>query len=93
LSWIWNNSQNLTFTKQAAVLWGYPLIKTAVYLEKADVPGTKIIKPGYPFPGNPAISQRPVAFRPRLTTGLAFSFLGKNANQLKNICQVFSEIN
>jgi hypothetical protein len=30
-------------------------------------------KPRHPFPGNPAISMRPVAFRPRLTAGLAFS--------------------
>jgi hypothetical protein len=26
------------------------------------------------FPGNPAISLRPVAFRPRLTAGLAFFY-------------------
>jgi hypothetical protein len=31
------------------------------------------IKAGLPLLGNPAISLRPVAFRPRLATGLAFS--------------------
>jgi hypothetical protein len=41
-------------------------------------------KTGLPLPGNPAFSWRPVAFRPRLATGLAFywEFNGKQNLEL-----------
>jgi len=52
------------------------LFEVTVCLEKLEVPPNK--KATLPLPGNPASSLKPVAFRSRLATGLAFSkFIGK----------------
>jgi hypothetical protein len=40
---------------------------------EARLTGPEKKKPNCLLPGNPAISSRPVAFRPRLAAGLAFS--------------------
>ena len=34
---------------------------------------SELKKPGYPKKGNPAVSKRPVVFRPCFATGLAFT--------------------
>jgi len=50
---------------------------------------------GLPFPGNPAISMRPVAFRPRLAAGLAIiaDKLCKNYSKLSDALSVWNLAN
>jgi hypothetical protein len=57
-------------------------IPTRLTLAKANK------KPSRLLPGNPAISLRPVAFRPRLATGLALS-VGHIISKMPYSCQVF----
>jgi hypothetical protein len=59
-----------------------------LFLLGPQVMGPARKKPRRLFPGNPAISSRPVAFRPRLSTGLAFS-IEIQISTMPVPCQVF----